>query len=75
MIVSFLDLYKLCHSALLNGTAFLINFLPDDIKSKFPVMPEIEISVNGIAKLLTSLNSVKVAGPDAISSIVLKELR
>lgn len=69
-----LDLYKLCHSALLNGAASLISLLPDDIQCKFPVMPDIEISVNGVAKLLSNLNSAKAAGPDAIRPIVLKEL-
>ena len=37
-------------------------------------MPEIEISVNGIAKLLANLNSAKAAGQDAIRPIILKEL-
>ena len=37
-------------------------------------MPEIEISVNGVAKLLSNLNSAKAAGPDAIRPIILKEL-
>ena len=69
-----LDLYKLCHSALLNGAASLISLLPDDIQCQFPVMPDIEISVNGVAKLLSNLNSAKAAGPDAIRPIVLKEL-
>ena len=50
------------------------NLLPDVTKCKFPVMPEIEISVNGVAKLLSNLNSAKAAGPDAIRPIVLKEL-
>ena len=37
-------------------------------------MSDIEISVNGVAKLLSNLNSAKAAGPDAIRPIVLKEL-
>ena len=37
-------------------------------------MSDIEISVNGVAKLLFNLNSAKAAGPDAIRHIVLKEL-
>ena len=69
-----LDLYKLCHSALLNGAASLTSLLPEDIQCKFPVMSDIEISVNGVAKLLSNLNSAKAAGPDAIRPIVLKEL-
>ena len=69
-----LDLYKLCHSALLHGAASLTSLLPDDIQCKFPVMSDIEISVNGVAKLLSNLNSAKAAGPDAIRPIVLKEL-
>ena len=40
----------------------------------FPVMPDIEISVNGAAKLLSNLNFAKAAGPDGIRLIVLKEL-
>ena len=48
--------------------------LPDDIHCKFPVMPDIEISVNGDAKLSSNLNSAKAAFPDAIRLIVLKEL-
>ena len=68
-----LDLYKLCHSALLNGAASLISLLPDDIQCKFPVS-DIEISVNGVAKLLSNLNSAKAASPDAIRPIVLNEL-
>ena len=35
-------------------------------------MPDIEISVNGIAKLLANLNSAKAAGQDAIRPIILK---
>ena len=48
--------------------------LHDGGRCKFPVMSDIEISVNGVAKLLSNLNSAKAAGPDATRLIVLKEL-
>ena len=35
-------------------------------------MPDLDISVCGVAKLLSNLNSTKAAGPDAIRHIVLK---
>ena len=69
-----LDLYKLCHRDLLNGTASLISLLPDGIQCKFPVMTDIEISENGVAKLLSNLNSAKAAGPDATRPIVLRQV-
>ena len=37
-------------------------------------MPEIQISANGVAKLLSNLNIAKAAGPDAIKPVVLKEV-
>ena len=37
-------------------------------------MPDIDIPVNGSAKLLSNLNTAKAAGPDAIRLIVLKKL-
>ena len=62
----------MCHRC--HGAASLTSLLPDDIQCKIPVMSDIEISVNGVAKLLSNLNSAKAAGPDAIRPIVLKEL-
>ena len=40
----------------------------------FPTMPEITISVNGVAKQLSKLNPGKAAGPDGLTSRILKEL-
>ncbi|KAH3800380.1 hypothetical protein DPMN_154013 [Dreissena polymorpha] len=37
-------------------------------------MPDIELSINGIEKLLKNLNPHKAAGPDQIRPIVLKML-
>ena len=55
---------KLCH---------LIEFiLPMSLP--FPTMPEITISVNGVAKQLSKLNPGKAAGPDGLTSRILKEL-
>ena len=38
-------------------------------------MPEIDISTNGILKLLGNLDPSKAAGPDKMRPLVLKELR
>ena len=38
-------------------------------------MPEIDISINGILKLLNNLKPGKAAGPDSIRPILLKELK
>ena len=40
----------------------------------FPTMPDIQITENGVAKLLHNLNPHKAAGPDNIIPRVLKEL-
>jgi hypothetical protein len=40
----------------------------------FPAMPDIQITENGVAKLLHNLNPHKAAGPDNITPRVLKEL-
>ena len=69
-----LNLAKLCHSKLLNGTASLISLLPESITCKYPSMPDIDISTAGVAKLLSNLNVSKAAGPDSVRPIVLKEL-
>ena len=39
------------------------------------VMPDIQLSENGILKLLKDLNPHKEAGPDELKPLVLKELR
>ena len=42
--------------------------------SPYSRMPQIQISVKGIEKLLKSLNPHKAAGPDQFKSIVLETL-
>ena len=37
-------------------------------------MPDLDISICGVAKLLSNLISTKATGPDAIRSTVLKEI-
>ena len=69
-----LSLAKLCHSKLLNGTASLLNILPESVNCKYPSMPDIDISTLGIAKLLSKLNMSKAAGPGSLRPVVLKEL-
>ena len=69
-----LSLAKLCHSKLFNGTASLLNLLPESVNCKYPSMPDIVISTSGVAKLLSNLNVSKAAGPDSLRPIVLKEL-
>ena len=53
----------------------LFEEIPENIKYKYPVMPEITISSKGILKLLSNLKTDKAAGPDDIKPLVLKELR
>ena len=48
--------------------------MPEDYSGKYPTMPKFEISVKGVAKLLSDLNIAKTAGPNAIKPIVFKEL-
>ena len=69
-----LSLAKLCHSTLLNGTASLLNLLPESVNCKYPSMPDIDISTSGIAKFLSNLNVSKAAGPDSLRPVGLKEL-
>ena len=69
-----LNLARLCQSVFLDNIPLLRNSVPDPLRGKFPTMPEIEISANGIAKPLSNLNIAKAAGPDAINPVVLKEL-
>ena len=50
--------------------------VPENLKCKYPSMPDITISTNRILKLLGNLKTDKAAGrPDEIKPIVLKELR
>ena len=50
------------------------NDLPDLGPSPFPPIPHIQVSVNGVTKLLKKLNPHKSSGPDAIPARLLKEL-
>ena len=65
-----LDLAQLCQSAVCDSISLFGNLIPD----RYSTMPELEISIKGVAKLLSSLNIVKSAGPDEIKPVVLKEL-
>lgn len=57
-----------------NIQKFLEN-IPENFKCKYPKMPEIEIDLNGVLKLLANLKPDKAAGPDDIKPVLLKELR
>ncbi|XP_072018627.1 uncharacterized protein [Amphiura filiformis] len=46
--------------------------LPSKGPSKHATMPDIEITTNGIEKLLTALNPKKAVGPDQVSTWMLK---
>ena len=48
--------------------------VPQNFLNKNPTMPQIEISINGIPKLLNNLKPGKAAGPDKIRPLMLKEL-
>ena len=47
---------------------------PENLKCKYPIMPDITISTNGIIKLQGNLKTDKASGLDEIKHIVLKEL-
>ena len=49
--------------------------VPENFQNKNQTMPDIEISLNGILKLLFNLKPGKAAGPDKIRPLILKELR
>ena len=49
--------------------------VPESFQNKNQTMPDIEISLNGILKLLFNLKPGKAAGPDKIRPLILKELR
>ena len=49
--------------------------IPEKFKCKYPQMPEIDLNLNGIIKLLSNLRPDKAAGPDEIKPVVLRELR
>ena len=44
------------------------------VRANQPVIDDINITSNGVEKLLTSLKSTKAAGPDEIHARILKEL-
>lgn len=44
------------------------------LRRKFPVMPDIKITENGVFKLLSNLKPSKAAGPDGLHPLVLKQL-
>ena len=44
-------------------------------QTSVPKMPEFEISINGIIKLLGNLKPGEAAGPDKIRPLILKELK
>ena len=48
------------------------NNMPDKGPSPLPSMSNITFTAKGIAKLLHNLNSYKAAGPDSISTFILK---
>ena len=48
--------------------------LPDLGVSKFPTLGQIEVTANGVIKLLKKLNPHKASGPDNVPSRLLKEL-
>ena len=59
---------------MLNGANSLVNILPERLQCKYHIMLDIKVSTTGVSQLLSGLNVSKVAGPDEIRSIVLKEL-
>ena len=74
-----LELKKLCHQKVLDlhdsgHYSQDTPNLPDDIKSKYPNMPDLKISVNGIIRLLQGLKPDKAPGPDQIRPLLLQKL-
>lgn len=49
--------------------------IPENHLNSVPKIPDLEISLNGIQKLLKILKPGKAAGPDKIKPILLEELR
>ena len=49
--------------------------IPGTFRPKVPEMPQIEISLAGILKLLAGLDPSKAAVPDAIKPVVLRTLK
>ena len=47
--------------------------IPDLVPSPYDIMPDIDIHVNGVAKLLRGLKAHKATGPDEVPARLLKE--
>ena len=76
--VSPLGLNQLSESAILEGLAkgtLKEENIPGTFRPKVPEMPQIEISLAGILKLLAGLDPSKAADPDAIKPVVLRSLK
>ena len=48
--------------------------LPDMGPSPYPSLPDIDINIAGVTKLLKEINPYKATGPDCIPAKVLKEM-
>ena len=73
-----LSLSRLAHmkvQVLVNDGSLPLGSVPDTNFSSVPVMPDLDISLNGILKLLKNLKPRKAAGPDQLKPLLLKELR
>ena len=67
-----LKLAQLCKQTIWNRPS---DSIPEDVRRKYPSMPDFTIGVNGIKKLLGALKPHKAAGPDKLKPLALKELR
>ena len=67
-----LKLAQLCKQTIWNRPP---DSIPEDVRRKYPSMPDFTIGVNGIKKLLGALKPHKAAGPDKLKPLALKELR
>ena len=73
-----LSLSRLCKTQIQDMTDNGImchDAVPAGVLSSSPKMEEFSISINGILKLLQNLKPFKVAGPDRLKPLLLKELR
>ena len=69
-----LYLAKLCKIAVLDSISLLGNKVPESLSGKYPIMPDIEFSDNGVAKLLSNLIIAKTAGSRCHKTCCLREL-
>ena len=60
---------------LVDGGSIPPESIPDPYLNSTPVMPDIDMSLNGLLKLLKNLKPGKAAGPDKLKPLLLKELR